>query len=410
MRSNTLSRIATVLTALLIVPALAAPAFSQTWLATWNQATTGQAGMSPYAVALDRSGHVYVSEFNHYVTHEFTTGGVPVDTLGWTNNNWDFSMVSPRGVGIDSHGNVYVADSGNHRIRIFTSIGAHLADWPITTPTGAEGSPDGIAVGQGDTVYVVVSGANVDLFTPDGMMVRRWGSAGSGDGQFSSARGIAIDQAGFVYVSDGEQNQIQKFDRFGVFVGKWGSFGSADGRFSTPIGLAVDPQGHILVADYYNDRIQVFDSTGAFVSKWGSNGRADGQFRFPTGVAVEPDGIVYVADWGNSRVQKFGPAVAGVEPSGPRAGVELAEPSPNPSMGRVQLSFALAHQSRASLAIYDMQGRRVAAWEWPTLAAGPHAVSWNGRGPDGTAIPPGVLFARLTADGATSTQRLVRLE
>ena len=41
--------------------------------------------------------------------------------------------------------------------------------------------------------------------------VMKWGSSGSGDGQFLSAYGIAVDGQGNVYVADAGNDRIQKF-------------------------------------------------------------------------------------------------------------------------------------------------------------------------------------------------------
>src|SRR2546422_805750 len=54
------------------------------------------------------------------------------------------------------------------------------------------------------------------------------------------------------------------------FVTKWGSMGSGDGQFDGPIGLAVDRNGNVFVADILNHRIQKFDKSGTFMTQWGS--------------------------------------------------------------------------------------------------------------------------------------------
>ena len=86
---------------------------------------------------------------------------------------------------------------------------------------------------------------------------------------------------------------------------KWGSLGSGDGQFSDPTGVAIDGSGNVYVADKGNSRMQKFDSSGTFLTKWGSLGSGDGQFSDPSGVAIDGSGNVYVADKGNSRIQKF---------------------------------------------------------------------------------------------------------
>ena len=50
---------------------------------------------------------------------------------------------------------------------------------------------------------------------------------------------------------------------------KWGSEGSGDGEFGNPCGIAVGGEGQVYVADYTKNRIQVFDSEGQFLWKWG---------------------------------------------------------------------------------------------------------------------------------------------
>ena len=93
-----------------------------------------------------------------------------------------------------------------------------------------------------------------------------------------------------------------------TFITKWGSNGTGNGQFRYPNNIAVDSSGNVYVADSFNSRVQKFDSNGAFITKWGSNGPDDGQFSNPYGVAVDSSGNVYVADEVNSRIQVFAPS------------------------------------------------------------------------------------------------------
>ncbi|HSD82654.1 MAG TPA: flippase activity-associated protein Agl23, partial [Anaerolineae bacterium] len=53
--------------------------------------------------------------------------------------------------------------------------------------------------------------------------VQTWGSIGTGNGQFSSPHGIALASDGSIYVADGDNHRIQKFDRQGNFVLAFGA-------------------------------------------------------------------------------------------------------------------------------------------------------------------------------------------
>jgi YVTN family beta-propeller protein len=61
--------------------------------------------------------------------------------------------------------------------------------------------------------------------------VARLGYFGTDNGQFSSPCGVAVDSEDNVYVADQSNNRIQKFNSTGAFITKWGSSGSGDGQF-----------------------------------------------------------------------------------------------------------------------------------------------------------------------------------
>ena len=166
--------------------------------------------------------------------------------------------------------------------------------------------PRAIAIDPVGNVYVAdAANDRIQKFTASGSFISTWGTSGSGDGQFSFPQGLDTDAAGNVYVSDSGNDRIQKFDSSGLFLTKWGTSGTADGQMKNPLGLAVGPTGDVYVSDSMNDRIQKFTSTGTFITKWGSEGSGNGQFQDPFQVAADSAGNVFVADPNNVRIQKF---------------------------------------------------------------------------------------------------------
>ena len=89
-------------------------------------------------------------------------------------------------------------------------------------------------------------------------------------------------------------------------MAKWGTKGSGNGQFVSPKGLAIDGLGYIYITDTGNSRIQKFDSNGNYITQWGIEGSDDGQLLYPEGIAVDGSGYVYVADTGNHRILIFG--------------------------------------------------------------------------------------------------------
>ncbi len=168
--------------------------------------------------------------------------------------------------------------------------------------------PSGVAVNSSGYVYVTDADPNhnhVQIFTPTGTYVGQWGSWGIGDGQFNEPYCVAVNNTGYVYVVDSGNARVQIFTPTGTYVGQWGSQGAGDGQFNAPRGIAVNSTGYVYVVDTGNARVQIFTPNGSFVGRWGSSGTGDGQFNSPFAITVASSGEVYVADSANRRVQVF---------------------------------------------------------------------------------------------------------
>jgi tripartite motif-containing protein 71 len=142
----------------------------------------------------------------------------------------------------------------------------------------------------------------------------KWGSVGSGSGQFGvgpyeteDPAGVAVDQStGDVYAVDQGNLRIEKFDASGNYLSSWGSpgpYADAEGWY----GLAINQStGDVYVADQnYGEGYWVFSSSGTLLSHvGGTGGTGVGQFTYTTGIAVDSStGDVYVTD--GTQVQKF---------------------------------------------------------------------------------------------------------
>jgi sugar lactone lactonase YvrE len=173
--------------------------------------------------------------------------------------------------------------------------------------------PADITVDSEGNLYVV-DGYNhrIQKFDRNGQFLTMWGNEGEGDGQFDfiasppyADGSVAVDGQGYVYVADTANRRIQKFDRNGQFLAKWGSFGNGDGEFYSPIGVAVDRQGYVYVGDFNRDDIQKFDGNGRFLTKFGGPDPEEGGFYGPGWLDVDAAGNVYVADDGTHQIHKF---------------------------------------------------------------------------------------------------------
>ena len=187
----------------------------------------------------------------------------------------------PFGLALDQQGNLYISDAGeSNRIRTLTREGA------LTTLAGSqEGFADG-------------SGAAASFHTPSG---------------------LALDDAGNLYVADTGNNRIRRITPAGdvTTIAGNGKAGYLDGptleaQFNGPIGLALDQSGRVYVADSYNDRIRLITTDGQVQTLAGgaAPGYLDGPtqsslFDTPCGIIHTPSGELLIADTGNDRLRRI---------------------------------------------------------------------------------------------------------
>src|SRR5262245_57023386 len=79
----------------------------------------------------------------------------------------------------------------------------------------------------------------------------------------------------------------------------------------------------------------------------------------------------------------------------PLAGATLEQNFPNPFNPTTTITFSLAEQARAVVAIYTSDGELVARLDNGVQGAGTHKVQWDGRNASGKLVGSGIYFYRL---------------
>jgi DNA-binding beta-propeller fold protein YncE len=223
----------------------------------------------------------------------------------WQMPEW--KMGKPVGAAIGPDENLWVPDTHYHRIIVYSPDGRMLQKF------GSEGTGEGqfiyptdIAF-DGDRIYISEYGGNdrVQVFDHHWKKLFQFGRFGIGQGEFSRPQAMVIDH-GLIYITDACNHRIVVFTTEGKWVRNFGGPGSGLGQFRFPYGLAEDRQGHLIVCEFGNNRLQLVDKEGGRGLKiWGSAGREPGQFAYPWGVAVDKDNRVVAVDAGNNRLQVF---------------------------------------------------------------------------------------------------------
>jgi len=231
--------------------------------------------------------------------------------LGPTWQTPDFRVGRPSGLGIDRDGNVIVCDSHYHCIRTYTPEGVEIEAKKFGGTPGHEpgqfGYVSAVVQDEDRNYYLAEFELNerITKLDGDGKFVKCWGQAGSGRGEFSRIRGLALGPDGLLYVADAINHRVQVFTRDGEFVRSFGEPGSDAGQLKYPYKIAFDSDGDLYVCEYENHRVQKFTRDGRSLGTWGTAGRGPGQLYSPWSLVVDRFGRVHVLDTENHRVQRF---------------------------------------------------------------------------------------------------------
>jgi FlgD Ig-like domain/FG-GAP repeat len=94
--------------------------------------------------------------------------------------------------------------------------------------------------------------------------------------------------------------------------------------------------------------------------------------------------------------------------SAPRIGNAMVRNFPNPFAEQTRIDIDLGSPARSvSLAIFNVRGERVARVPLPAIRDSRFSVTWAGTDDKGLALPSGVYFCRLDANGHTATRKML---
>jgi len=261
---------------------------------------------SPTGVAVDSSGNVYIADTLNNAIRKVTASTGIISTVagdeqagygGDGSGALSAALFKPSSVVFDSAGNMYIADSGNNIIRKVTAstgnISTYAGDFNTPGYRGDGGSATKVGVGLNDPVAV------------------------------------AMDAAGNLYIADTNNHAIRKVTASSGIIttlaGNGTSGFSGDGRSAllaqlfAPKGVAVDAAGNVYISDTLNNRIRVVAPNGIINTVVGTGAAAytgDGglaaaaTLNHPAGLSLDSAGNLYIADNGNNVIRQYAPPSA----------------------------------------------------------------------------------------------------
>ena len=244
---------------------------------------------SPYGVAIDGSGNVWVVNTGPDSLCEFSSTGVANDTP-FTGGG----LNAPRGIAIDGSNNIWVTDTGNNTLSEFNSSG------PVSSTgyTGGLDYPYGVAIDTSGNVWVTNKAGTAEI-----VKFNSSGSASAPDtgGGLGGPVSIAFDPLGHSWITDDDNvTYISALSEFNPLGGVLSPEGYGGGGLNVPWGVAVDSNGNVWVANEGNNSISEFNSSGTAIS--GTNGYQStltgvNALAEPYYLAIDGSGNVWVTNY-----------------------------------------------------------------------------------------------------------------
>lgn len=208
--------------------------------------TVNEASTQLFTIDPTPDGGAIVLDFAARKVRTFASDGSSIAAWGTFGNGLG-QLNEPHAAILNPDGEVVVPDVGKMRVMVFTLDGTYLREWtPNVLPYVA-------ALDDSGYVFLASSSGFLSMFRGDGTFVRYIGSPTD----HPLPTGIAVAPDGSIYVSDWSLGVINVYDRSGVRIDRFGSPGTGPGQFAGAGSLAFDAAGNLYVCEQTR------------ISKWG---------------------------------------------------------------------------------------------------------------------------------------------
>lgn len=307
---------------------------------------------SPGGLAVDSAGDIFIADTEDNVVREITTNGniklVAGDgTEGYSGDNGQATSAeldSPQAVAVNAAGDVFIADTYNNVIREVAPNGT------ISTFAG-----NGTSGYSGDGGQATAAELNM----PSGVAVDALGNVYIADSANNVIRRVSI--TGVITTVAGDYAADQSSGGGGAFSGDGGPATSA--QLNSPEGLALDQAGDLFIADTFNNAIREVTPNGTIstlVDTTAAKGNTDAStaaastLSGPYAVAVDNStGDVYIADTNNSKIK----VVSGLAAPTTTGGGPVA-PAPSPVLPEAPLVIGLPLAGLSIVGLFGIRLRR----------------------------------------------------
>ena len=168
--------------------------------------------LHPAGLAVDKKrNRLYVADAHAHLVKVFDNMGMFLYDVGTTSGPGE--LKHPVAVALDRTGSVYVLDGRRKRVVIYGVDGRYLRSFGLASDAlAAPLKPLGLAVdAEGRVLVTDEASSNVLVYDTKGTLMFTWGKTGQLVGDFWLPAGIFIDDRDRIYVADQMNSRVQEF-------------------------------------------------------------------------------------------------------------------------------------------------------------------------------------------------------
>ncbi len=270
--------------------------FSPTGVPAAPQGFPGAGLEESYGITVDAQDSAWVTNYNSVTAannshsgsiSKFSAAGTELSGAGYTVGG----VYYPISIAADSNGTIWVANHSNSSASLLANDGSALSgsggyaasQLPFTTSVAPDGNHKAWFGVQGAAVRVTSSGVAANFAC------------------CTDPSGVAVDQAGNIWLADYSGYSIVELTSSGVVANKLSTLAAS----TAPQGLAVDGAGNIWTSNYYGNSIsKIIGASATMASPAAGYGR-DAPLDEPYGIAIDASGNLWLSNSGDMTITQI---------------------------------------------------------------------------------------------------------
>jgi sugar lactone lactonase YvrE len=209
-------------------------------------------------------------------------------------------LISPFNCSVDENNNLYVADIKRKQVLVYNPRGEYLNAFGDTGTF----RPVDVFVHNKKVWVADIKGMKISVYDTDSSNTFLYDliddkTIDTKDKLYAPTNIYVTDS--HVYVSDNGDYKIKKYTHKGKFVASVGALGTGLGQFSRPKGIAVDRDLNLFAIDGLFENVQIFNDKQQLLMALSSHYQGPGGLWLPATIAIDYDHLEYFQHYVHPR-------------------------------------------------------------------------------------------------------------